>query len=199
MERLVYTVRMNTVDPIATLPARQRILVTAHDLFYRDGIRATGIDRVIAEAGVTKVTFYRHFPSKNDLILAYLEHRHRLWMEWLIEALERHRGQGRGAATRLVAVFREWFESEGYRGCAFLNAVAEMAGVLPDVLEIAKRHKDEVTDVIAGLLPESPDRSDRALAIAVALDGAILRAQMEKTAQSALAALDTVLRALVKG
>jgi len=51
-----------------TLPARERILLTAHELFYRDGIRATGIDRVIAESGVTKVTFYRHFPSKNDLI-----------------------------------------------------------------------------------------------------------------------------------
>jgi len=52
------------------LPARQRILLTAHDLFYQEGIRATGIDRIIKESGVTKVTFYRHFPSKNDLITA---------------------------------------------------------------------------------------------------------------------------------
>jgi AcrR family transcriptional regulator len=61
---------------IGDLSARDRILRTAHDLFYADGLRATGIDRVIAEAGVTKVTFYRHFPSKNDLILAYLNLRH---------------------------------------------------------------------------------------------------------------------------
>ena len=58
------------------LPPRERILRTAHDLFYRDGIRATGIDRVIAESGVAKVTFYRQFPSKDDLVLAYLDFRH---------------------------------------------------------------------------------------------------------------------------
>jgi len=199
VERLVYTARMTPGKSRYALPARERILATAHELFYRHGIRATGIDRVIAEAGVTKVTFYRHFPSKNDLILAYLEHRHRLWMDWLVEALERHRGRGRGTATRLVAVFQEWFGGEGYRGCAFINAVVELGGTVPEVTEIAVRHKHEVTDVIARMLPESPDLQDHALAITVALDGAILRVQMEKTAESALAALATTLRALTKG
>lgn len=182
-----------------TPSARDRILRTAHDLFYRDGVRATGIDRVIAESGVTKVTFYRHFPSKNDLIKAYLEHRHRLWMDWLTEALERHRKRGRSVEALLVAAFQEWFESEGYRGCAFLNAVVELAGVLPEVADIAKRHKDEVAEIVARLLPESEDRRGRALAIAVALDGAILRTQMEKNAVAALDALNRILRALIKG
>lgn len=99
----------------------------------------------------------------------------------------------------LVAVFQEWFESEGYRGCAFLNAVVELADALPEVAGIAKRHKDEVTEAIARLLPESEDRTGRALAIAVALDGAILRAQMEKNAAPALDALERILRALIKG
>ena len=83
-----------TFDPLPPgwqdLPARDRLLHTAHALFYRDGIRATGIDRVIAESGVTKVTFYRHFPSKNDLICAYLEYRHTGWMAWFGDALQRH-------------------------------------------------------------------------------------------------------------
>ena len=70
-----------TVD-IRTLPARERVLATALALFYRDGIRATGIDRVIAEAGVTKVTFYRHFPSKDALVVAFLESRHERWMAY---------------------------------------------------------------------------------------------------------------------
>lgn len=191
---------MNPPKPTTTLPAalpaRERILTTAHELFYRDGIRATGIDRIIADAGVTKVTFYRHFPSKNDLIKAYLEYRHLAWMAWLAGALERHRGRGRGAAARLIAVFTEWFESEGYRGCAFLNAVVEVASALPDVTEITMRHKDDVAEVIAGLLPEAPDRQARALAIVVALDGATLRAQIEGGAESALNALTTILRAL---
>src|SRR6218665_2250806 len=64
------------------LPARDRILVTAHQLFYRDGIRATGIDRIIAESGVAKLTFYRHFPSKDDLVLAFLDYRHDRWLAW---------------------------------------------------------------------------------------------------------------------
>ena len=188
---------MIPTNPRSTLSAKQRILDTAHELFYRDGIRATGIDRVIADAGVTKVTFYRHFPSKNDLIKAYLEYRHQLWIEWFKVALERHRGLGGNAAAQLVAVFREWFESEGYRGCAFLNAVVELGGSLPEVAEIARYHKERVTEVVAGLLPESSDRQGRALAITVMLDGAILRAQMEKASKPALVALDTMLRAVI--
>ena len=98
--------------------ARDRILRAAHDLFYRDGVRATGIDRVIAESGVAKLTFYRHFPSKNDLIRAYLDYRHRRWMAWFSDALARHGG---GADAIVVAV-GEWLRDPGYRGCAFINS-----------------------------------------------------------------------------
>ena len=85
-------------------PARERILLAAHDLFYLDGIRATGIDRVIAESGVTKVTFYRHFPSKNDLICEFLEYRHRRWMAWFTDALQRHGGEDGPNIEALVPV-----------------------------------------------------------------------------------------------
>src|SRR3954470_24343514 len=88
---------------ISALPARERILVTSHDLFYRAGIRATGIDRVIAASGVTKVTFYRHFPSKDDLVRAFLDHRHGLWMAWFVDALGRGRAQQRLGAARSSA------------------------------------------------------------------------------------------------
>ena len=76
------------LDP--SLPARERILLAAHELFYRDGLRATGVDRVIAAAGVTKVTFYRHFPAKDELIRAFLAYRHERWMDWFQAALARH-------------------------------------------------------------------------------------------------------------
>src|SRR3954466_2513091 len=97
-----------------TPPPRQRILHTAHDLFYRDGIRATGIDRVIAESGVAKVTFYRQFASKDDLILAFLEYRHERWMTWFTQALARHGGRTSAIAPALA----EWFSGPDYRGCA---------------------------------------------------------------------------------
>ncbi len=165
-------------------PASERILLTAHDLFYREGIRATGIDRVIAESGVTKVTFYRHFPSKNDLILAFLAYRHERWMNWFNDALERH-GAGRGKGLdALVPALNEWFGDDGYRGCAFLNSVGEVGGSIPEVVEIARGHKHDMTIAIAGLLPASRHRAKDAEAIALAVDGAIVRAQYEPGAAS---------------
>lgn len=179
------------------LPPRERILITAHDLFYKDGIRATGIDRIIKEAGVTKVTLYRHFPSKNELIKAYLEYRHELWMNWFVDALDRYRKKNSTVTDIIVAALREWFESDGYRGCAFINAVVEMDGVLPEFTKISKRHKEDVTEVIAGLLPKSKARDRKARAIAVVLDGSVFRAQLEKSPEHALESTELILQAII--
>jgi AcrR family transcriptional regulator len=184
-----------TPDPKDIRPA-ERILLKAHDLFYREGIRATGIDRVIAESGVTKVTFYRYFPSKNDLILAFLEYRHEQWMAWFADALERH-GANRGKGIdALVPALREWFGDAGYRGCAFINSVAELGGTLPGVVEIARRHKSDMTSAIAGLLLPSRYREKDAQAIALAVDGAIVRSQCEEKPDAALKALTRLIKAL---
>jgi|SRR5215831_19868848 len=154
-------------------PARERILLTAHDLFYRDGIRGTGIDSVIELAQVTKVTFYRHFNSKNDLILAYLEYRHERWMSWFTAALERHGG----TLQALVPTMAEWFRSPAYRGCAFINGVSEIAPALPQVTEITRRHKADMQKAIAALLPAGRRRETLARALALAVDGSIVQAQ----------------------
>jgi AcrR family transcriptional regulator len=172
--------------------ARQRILLTAHDLFYRDGIRATGVDRVIAESGVTKVTFYRHFPSKNDLILAFLAHRHAHWMAWFDEALTRH---GNTAAA-LMPAFQEWAGDPGYRGCAFINSVGELAQTLPEVVTISRQHKQDMVARIATLLLPGPEREADAQALGLALDGAILRAQFDQHPDAAVAALQHVVTRL---
>ncbi|OZB62808.1 MAG: TetR family transcriptional regulator [Thiomonas sp. 13-66-29] len=176
--------------------ARERILLAAHDLFYRDGIRATGIDRVIADAGVTKVTFYRHFPSKNDLVEAFLEYRHGLWMAWFAAALERQGAVGRPGVAALVPALGAWFRNGGYRGCAFLNTVVELGDVLPGAGEIARRHKKQMTALIASLLPPSAHRLGDAQAIALAVDGAILRAQMDASPTLALKGLKRVVQAI---
>jgi AcrR family transcriptional regulator len=201
IDRSVYNVTMpakKTSDEVA-IPARDRILRTAHDLFYREGIRATGIDRIIAASGVTKVTFYRHFPSKNDLIRAYLEYRHDLWVSWFVDALNRHQLPRRQPSAALVPALEEWFKSNDYRGCAFINTVVEFDGVLPEVLEISRRHKLEMTQVIASLLPVSKHRERDAQAVAMAIDGAIVRAQMDKSTADALKILDVLLRSLNPG
>jgi AcrR family transcriptional regulator len=170
-----------------------RILKAAHDLFYRDGIRATGIDRVIAESGVAKLTFYRQFASKDDLIRAFLDYRHERWMAWFTGALARHGGD----AGALVPALREWLGSAEFRGCAFLNSVGELGGTMPDVVEITRRHKQDMTNAIAGLLPASGQRRAHAQAIALAVDGAIVQAQFSGSANAPLQALGRVLKALL--
>ncbi|WP_280815535.1 TetR/AcrR family transcriptional regulator [Variovorax sp. TBS-050B] len=167
---------------ISALPARERILLTAHDLFYADGIRATGIDRVIAVSGVTKVTFYRHFPSKDDLVRAFLEHRHGRWMAWFVDALGRLGAERRiadGQALPVLAdAMAEWFTDPAFRGCAFINAVAEVGASVQGAAELSRAHKREMVEVIAGLLPDGPQRMAIAQAAALAVDGAIVKAQM---------------------
>jgi AcrR family transcriptional regulator len=174
--------------------ARDRILLAAHDLYYGDGVRATGVDRVIAEAGVTKVTFYRHFPSKNELILAFLEYRHERWMAWFTDSLQRHARSGASdGVDAVVGAMGEWFRSDGFRGCAFINTVGELGAANPEVVAIAARHKQDMTHAIAALLPPSRHRDKDAQAAAMAVDGAIIRAQMDATPDAALKTLRTLL------
>lgn len=170
-------------------PARERILLTAHELFYREGIRATGIDRVIAESGVAKLTFYRHFPSKQALMLAYLELRHRIWLDWFQAALARHARPGRAAADILTDALAEWLGEAGYRGCAFINGMVELGGTEPEVRRLAQAHKQAMSAAIAAVLPAGPRQQARADALAMAVDGAIVRAQLDGDAAAALGTL----------
>jgi AcrR family transcriptional regulator len=106
--------------------ARERILETAYELFSRHGIRAVGVDRIIASSGVAKMSLYRHFRSKEELVLAFLQEREQRWTrEWLhAEACRR----GESGSERLLAifdVFDEWFQRPDYEGCSFLNVLLE--------------------------------------------------------------------------
>lgn len=185
--------------------AREKILRTAHDLFYRDGVRATGVDTLIQASGVAKATFYRHFPSKDDLVLAFLEYRHRRWIAWFTESLARHRA-GQGAAEREAAplaplrtALEEWFRDPAFRGCAFINGVAEVGAAPPGVCEIAARHKMEMTAAIEELLGAAPGAGEIAQAAALVVDGAIVRAQTNGAEIGrVLAALDLACRALTR-
>ncbi|MBW0171320.1 MAG: TetR/AcrR family transcriptional regulator [Hydrogenophaga sp.] len=193
VDRSVYSAAMSKKPDasISDLSAKERILHTAHDLFYAEGLRATGIDRVIAEAGVTKVTFYRHFPSKNDLIVAYLNFRHERWMQWFTEALERHGGATKGVQV-LPSVLKEWFRGKAmgdFRGCAFLNSVSEMGPAMPAVVEVTRQHKQQMAEAIEALLPPSAQRKRTAEALACAVDGAIVQAQYSGDPAPALRAL----------
>lgn len=187
-------------DDVAALPPRERILETAHRLFYREGIRATGVDAVIAAAGVTKVTFYRHFPSKSELVNAVLTLRHDRWMAWFTLTLQRH-ARRQPVARALVATLREWLSSAGFRGCAFINAAVEWGGSDPAVLQHAAAHKQARAAAIAAHLPEGPHRDALARALALAVDGAIVQAQIQagspRDIEASLAALRLLAQALL--
>ncbi len=190
-------------DPQPALPARQRILETAERLFYGEGIRSTGIDRIIAEAGVTKVTVYRHFPSKDTLIEAFLETRHTTWTADFRAMLTKYRDAQSPRERKAAPLFplyqavSDIIHNAAFRGCAFANTVAEMGPTLPVVLEIARRHKDEMREAIAALLPESKSSARIAWAATLAMDGTIVNAQTGgQSATDALAGLKMMLETL---
>ncbi|MFG3619276.1 TetR/AcrR family transcriptional regulator [Nocardia sp. NPDC047654] len=114
-------------------PARERILSTAYALFTRRGIRAVGTDEVIALSGVAKATLYRHFPSKDDLVLAVLQRREQLWTLGLVETQSRARGNT--PEEQLLAifdVFHDWFQKrEDFDGCSFINVLLELGAAHP--------------------------------------------------------------------
>ena len=107
--------------------ARERVLTAAYDLFSRQGIRAVGVDAIIARAGVAKMSFYRHFPSKDDLVLAFLQKREQLWThEWLEAEVKRRATTPRERLLAIFTVFDEWFQREDFEGCSFINVLLEM-------------------------------------------------------------------------
>ena len=179
---------MEILSSKRTTPAKERILQTAHTLFYRDGIRATGVDKLIAESQVTKTTFYRHFKSKNNLILAYLEQRHQQLLAGFAENIK----QKGGTANAIIEAMEEWFRSDGFRGCAFLNSVGEIGQALPEVVEITQHHKRDMAQMFEAALPDSPNRSKIARSLALAVDGATVKAQYDQNPDEAIALLKLI-------
>lgn len=157
---------------------REDILAIATRLFARDGYHAVGIDRIIADSGVAKMTFYKHFPSKNKLIVAVLEARSTTALSSLRTFVE-------GKTTpmkRLQAVFdwhSKWFGSDDFTGCMFIAATAEFHNSEPEVSRCSSEHKRLLTDFISEILTDLVDNKsvDRmARQTVMLLDGAVTAA-----------------------
>lgn len=110
----------------ALTPAGRRVLDAAADLFYWQGIHAVGVDAIAAAAGVTKKTLYDRFGSKNELVAAYLRARDARWREWLLDDVTANAHTGRARLLRTFDALGEWMREIGPRGCAFVNALAEL-------------------------------------------------------------------------
>src|SRR4051794_31831389 len=106
--------------------ARERILAAAYELFSRRGIRAVGIDAIITESGVARMTLYRHFASKDELVLAFLQRREELWTRrWLQGEVERRSADPAQRLLAIFDVFDTWFRRPDFEGCAFINVMLE--------------------------------------------------------------------------
>lgn len=144
----------------------------AEDLFYRYGICGVSVEKIVAAAGTSKMGFYYHFQSKEELVIAYLETHHQEWMRRFRKFLADSSAPEIPAVADALAI---WFHAPGFRGCAFINAVAGDAS--PVLQRICIAHKAELLAELARLLPESapPSAADQALMV---IDGMIVRFQM---------------------
>jgi AcrR family transcriptional regulator len=159
-------------------PARDRIVDTAYELFSRRGIRAVGIDEVVERAGIAKATLYRHFHSKDDLVLAFLERRERLWTRQFLEAEARNRGTTpEEHLLGIFDVYDEWFHDKDFEACSFVNVLLEMGPASP-VGQAAVHHLRNIRALVRDLADEAGFGDSEAFARSwyVLMKGAIVLA-----------------------
>ena len=183
---------MSVVPSVPARPARQRILDTATALFYARGLRAVGVDTIIAESGVAKATFYKHFPAKDELIIAHLDIVDKVWSGQLHDAAQ---AAGPNPADQLIGLF-DALESacrrDGYRGCGFINAAAEAAAGTP-VHDRTVAHKRAVLSWMTDLAREAGVRDPGRLArsLSLLLDGALASGALDADPEAAAVARST--------
>lgn len=160
--------------------ARDRIMQAASTLFYQEGVQNVGIDRIIAESGVAKMSLYNHFKSKDALIAAWLQQRDANWREWFQNTVE---AQATDPAERLLAMFdalEAWFSQPDFRGCAFINASIELVDPEHPGYQVAIEHQQAIYDYILQLVKaaeiDNPDVVAEQLLLLV--EGAIVVAMM---------------------
>ncbi|MEU8899038.1 helix-turn-helix domain-containing protein [Nocardia sp. NPDC048505] len=158
--------------------ARERILSSAYELFTRRGIRDVGVDEVIARAGIAKATLYRHFRTKDDLVLAVLERREKLWTFGFLQRQSQLRGGN--AEQRLLAifdVFDEWFTTDGFETCTFINVLLEM-GAEHSTGRASIGHLATIRDLVRGRAEEAgfADPDDFARSWHLLMKGSIVSA-----------------------
>jgi AcrR family transcriptional regulator len=136
--------------------ARQRILDAAYDLFSRHGIRAVGVDAIIERSGVARMTLYRHFGSKDALVLAFLERREERWTkEWLQSEVERRATDPAQRLLVIFDVFDEWFQRGDFEGCSFINVLLEIDDPRSELHRASADQLARIRAFVAGLATEA--------------------------------------------
>lgn len=170
VERSFYLYRMNK----KTTDTREKILSSAEQLIYQNGIHATGMDLLVKTSGVARKSIYRYFATKDDVAAAALNERDERWMHWF--RTESDKGDTpQDRILNMFTVLRSWFESEGFRGCAFINTAGEVGDPDDPVRQIAKLHKQKLLDYTLELTEQLNIEQPAALArqLLILMEGAI--------------------------
>lgn len=172
-----------------TSPLKQRVLDAADNLFYAEGVRAVGIDRIIEESGIAKASFYRFFPSKDVLIAEWIAMRDKAWRAWLEESVAMLSPKAQGRPLAVFDALYARFRTPSFRGCAFINTIVELSNLAHPAAQAARRHKEQVTAMLEGYL-EAAGYTTPTLAsdFMLLIDGAIVTALREQAPDAALRA-----------
>ncbi len=186
------------METAAPLSARERILDVADRLFYEQGIRAVGIDTIVAESEVAKTTLYHHFRSKDELIGAYLSRRAESWRAFLDAELGAHPGPPQERVLHVFDLLGDWFAEPGYRGCPFINACAEFGDPAHPVAVVSREHRALLQATFAGLCAEAgaPEPDEVAAELLLLYDGAMVTANIDGTPAAAQTAKRAATRLL---
>jgi AcrR family transcriptional regulator len=132
--------------------ARERLMAAAYELFSRQGVQAVGIDAIIERSGVARQTMYRHFASKQDLVIAFLERRDELWTkEWLQGEVRRRATDPAEQLLAIFDVFDEWFRSSDFEGCSFINVMLEHPGPEHELNRASTAYLQKIRDFLEEL------------------------------------------------
>ncbi|UFW41369.1 TetR/AcrR family transcriptional regulator [Bradyrhizobium sp. WSM471] len=182
------------------MSARERILATASELFYREGIRAIGVDTVVERSGVSKTSLYRLFESKDALIAAFAAEQDRLFWAWWDRIEDEHAGDPRAILEALLSGIAKRITHPAYRGCPFLNLATEFPDENHPGRVIARRNKKEMRTRLAVVLGKlgvgDPNRT--ASQIALIINGAYVTGLIAQPADLRGDLTDAVIKLLVQ-
>src|SRR5260370_13617087 len=186
--------RLRSIEHQEDQEPAMRLVLTAARLFNEHGIHATGIDRIIAEAGVARMTFYKHFGSKEGLVRAVMKRESKAWFEWLDAELARPQ-EPRQRISAFFALLGKWFSRRDFKGCCFINAVGEPDRFDNSVRPLAKAHRKATFAYIRSLLEGSAlaDPNQLADQLTILADGATGTAMVTGNPRSAGSAANAAL------
>jgi AcrR family transcriptional regulator len=188
--------RFGATEPIAPLPTpRERVLAAASLLFAENGVARTGVDTLIEAAEVAKATFYRHFPSKDALVVAWLEDPRTRWFDSIRAQVESHATAPGNVIPLLFQAVAEWLEAGDFVGCPYLNTAVEMSGAANPAWEVGRSYLAEIEEYLTRMLAEAghPDAARLGPELHALLAGGISLGVANRSSAHMLAARDAAI------